>query len=120
MASVQFDEYSMYHQMPDSGALGPTTIIFYVGINCYFGGKRVGRLRIVDTDWYYSSAHHFIRDEGDPDQMLEAYIPLNRFDEVISTLRYEKPLWLTVNAGASAFISTGKEPVGEQEISHTP
>jgi hypothetical protein len=41
---------------------------------------------------------------------------MRRFEEVIATMRYEKPLYLALNTTSSVgWLGTSDEPVGEQE-----
>ena len=43
-------------------------------------------------------------------------MPTSRFNEVIATLRYEKPLYLTLDTTLNVgWLGTSAEPVGEQE-----
>ena len=43
------------------------------------------------------------------------YYPLSRFNDVITILREEKPLYIIVYATGGGYLATTKEPVGEQE-----
>ncbi len=47
---------------------------------------------------------------------LAIYYPLSRFNDVVTILRYEKPLYLWFNPdNLLGCVSTTKEPIGEQE-----
>ena len=78
---------------------------------CLQGPNVVGRIRFYEDDATL------------PDDMEEAsgairlHYPLSRFNEVITTLREEKPLRITLpTVGPSGWVGTGeKEPVGEEE-----
>ena len=65
---------------------------------------------------------HFIKDGvalppnvGGPPPRV--YFPVSRFNDVITTLRYEKPLVFNFNTanGIGTFGTSTQEPVGEQE-----
>ncbi len=50
---------------------------------------------------------------------IEVRMNINFFDDVVDLLRNEKPVTVTANSSNNIFIlSTGKEPVGEEETHH--
>ncbi len=99
IVSVEFDNYIIYHEEePGSDEK--------VKINCFMGDRTVGYLT-------------FIEGEVPPPERLHtgainAFFPYERFHEIITTLRYEKPLYMSIY-GHKTVISTVHEPVGEQE-----
>ena len=99
MISREFNNYIIYHQQK-TGAHELVTI------NCFYDNDTVGYIHFWDGD------------APDPEVLSQKIIQLNfnidRFNEIITTIRYEKPLWLSVTNG-KGMISTIKEPVGEQE-----
>lgn len=77
-------------------------------ITCISGGDAVGVL-------------HFIKDgvalpENVPGPPPTVRFPVSQFDDVITTLRYEKPLQFNFNpSNKIGTVGTGREPVGEEE-----
>ncbi len=57
--------------------------------------------------------------------MFNLYYEIDRYPDIIDTLRYEKPLYVFVSWNASDVVAqgsirSGNEPVGEQEGQGTP
>ena len=84
-----------------------------VWVPCFHHGKQVGSL-------------NFMYDESDVenndyenDQIILFY-HIDRFEEIVTTLRYEAPLFLMLNTDSleGALITKEMEPVGEEEASH--
>jgi hypothetical protein len=80
-------------------------------INCYQANSRVGLLRFF-RDGATMPANKVLSDGS-----LALYYEMSRFNDVITTLRFEKPLMLVVNSdtGFGYICSATLEPVGEQE-----
>ncbi len=104
MANYQknFDAYKLYHYAPSAAQ----TVI---QVNCYVGTSQVGSIG-------------FYKDEGQiiPNKYTSASIsifyPLSQFNNVIDTLRKEKPLFLWINDEGFGYLSTSEnEPTGEEE-----
>ena len=89
---------------------------------CYKGNSFVGRID------FYPDGAHFPQDYLWHPNPIGEYIvlnmPMSRFESVLSTVRFEKPLqlYIDVNRGTGAFTkgygyltTSKKEPVGEEE-----
>ena len=111
-----FDSYSI---RIFGGAEGRVAMIL-----CYQGGSFAGRI-----DFYPDGAalpDDYLWHPNPSQEYVVLHMPMSRFDAVITTLRYEKPLQLYSYAnreiGASTpgdgyLTTTTKEPVGEEESS---
>jgi hypothetical protein len=102
-----FDSYKIYHfagRKPIDGSMAAAWI------PCFYNGKQVGSLSFMDN---LQDIHD---NDYDNDQILLFY-HLGRFDEIITTLRYESPLFLMLNTDSleGALITKELEPVGEEE-----
>lgn len=105
MATYQksFDAYKIYHY---ASSTTQTPIHVY----CYSGTSRVGYLG-------------FYRDEGaslpnryDSSQGITLFYPVSQFNNVITTLREEKPLFMFVNDEGFGYFATSEyEATGEGE-----
>lgn len=99
MTSHEFNQYILYHENdPNSNVL--------VTVHCFYDDKSVGYIR-------------FYKHEVPPPSvlrggLLEVTFSADRITEIITTLRYEEPLFISVQ-GEKSIISTVREPVGEQE-----
>ena len=98
----QFDTYRIYYQ---------STPRYYwqSRVYLYKGSEYVGRIM-------------FIKEERPiPENKLVGgksvlNFPTSRFEEIMGILRYEKPLYITLNeSNGIGTISTSDEPVGEEE-----
>lgn len=80
-------------------------------VNCYLGSVRVGLIRFF-RDTATTPANQLNRDGT-----LGLYYEMSRFGDVITLLRYEKPLFLAVNTdNGFGYVATSTlEPTGEQE-----
>ena len=102
--SIEFDNYIVYHEeQPGSNEK--------VKINCFMGDRTVGYITFCTGDIQPPERLHT--------GALSVYFPYERFHEIITTVRYEKPLFLSIY-GTKSMISTVHEPVGEQEGLPTP
>ena len=98
---MRFNRYStsLY-----SGAQGDTE----ARIRCYDGDRHLGDISFQPDGTV--RANRMVA--GRP----ELHFPLSQYNDVITTLRYEKPLHLMINTTALyGYVSTEKEPVGEEE-----
>jgi hypothetical protein len=80
-------------------------------IQCYNAAGRVGGIS------FFADNLIFQPNQVLPDGTLSLTYEMSRFDDVINTLRYEKPLILAVNpdTGFGYLGNAELEPVGEQE-----
>ena len=102
-----FDSYKIYHfagRKPIDGRM------LAAWIQCFHNGKQVGSLGFLN-DRADISGNNF-----EHDQIL-LYYHIDRFEEIVTTLRYESPLFLMLNTDTSegALITKELEPVGEEE-----
>ena len=100
-----FDSYQVGY-VSDSGFTGNVNAC---EINCFKSNSFVARICFIKAgialpaNAVYSGAPYI-------------YYPLSQFGDIIGILRYEKPLGLYVDTDSHVgAISTGGEPVGEQE-----
>jgi hypothetical protein len=103
MASIQkqFDKYALYYYTDSN-----------VYIICSYGGKNVGFINFVKEN--VSIPKNSVKDD-----ILRIYFSVARFNDIISILRLEKPLYLWLYDSGTGSISTSSEPVGEQESEKT-
>ena len=99
MASREFDNYIIYHQAERNSAEK-------VIINCYIRDTAVGYIHFYEGD--------LPEPEMLPTGALKLTFDYARYSEIINTIRYEKPLFISLY-GEKSMISTVREPVGEQE-----
>lgn len=101
IVSNQFDSYKVFYYT--GGSVESM-------IHCYQGATYAGRIVFYKDDtsipananYYFGPSIHY---------------PLSQFNDLISILRYEKPLFLSLNTSTlQGFVGTSeKEPVGEEE-----
>jgi hypothetical protein len=99
MTSHQFDHYILYHENDPSSRVKAT-------VHCFYGDASVGYIR------FYSG--EVPGPEVLSGGLLEIAFGAERIHEIIMTLRYEKPLFISAQ-GKKSVLSTVREPVGEQE-----
>lgn len=104
MLSREFNNYIIYHQVK-RGAHELVTI------NCFMDNETAGYIHFWEGDVPDS--------EVLSNKILQLNFSMDRYNEIITTIRYEKPLWLSISEG-KGMISTIKEPVGEQEGNGDP
>jgi hypothetical protein len=95
----EFNSYIIYHQETIET---PEKVI----INCYYDDRTVGHIHFYDGP--------VPKPEVITSGALKLTFGIDRFEEIIDTIRFEKPLYLSL-FGKKSVISTVKEPVGEQE-----
>ncbi len=89
---------------------------------CYAGDSFIGRID------FYPDGTDFVQDylwhPGPVGEYVVLHMPMNRFESVLSTVQFEKPLqlYIDVNRGVGAYTrghgylaTSEKEPIGEQE-----
>ena len=89
----------------------PDALFGEVKLRCYNAAGRVGGIS------FFADNLIFQPNQVLPDGTLSLTYEMSRFDDVINTLRYEKPLILAVNpdTGFGYLGNAELEPVGEQE-----
>ena len=98
----QFDSYTIYYQSAPQYYWQSRVYLFK-------NGGHVGTIMFIKAD------------RPIPANSLQAgkpviNFPTGSFEEIIAILRYEKPLFITLNpANGIGTISTSKEPIGEEE-----
>lgn len=99
MRSTEFDTYIIYHEhQPDSNVMAVIT--------CFLENITVGYIEFVKGN---------VPDpEILPNGTMRLFFPYERYSNIINTIRYEKPLFISIY-GKKCVVSTVKEPVGEQE-----
>ncbi|MCJ7443150.1 MAG: hypothetical protein MUO26_01225 [Methanotrichaceae archaeon] len=114
--NIQIDQYHLIHYLRGGAGFGGTELAV---IRCYSERERVYQGSI-----YFYSKDKVPKSSGTIGQNY-FYFALNfeieRYQEIIETLRYEKPLFVDVVWDANKFIIEGNlgtttgEPIGEQE-----
>ena len=99
MTSHEFNEYILYHENDPNSKVVAT-------VHCFFDGKSVGYIRFYKGE---VPAPSILRGG-----LIEITFPEDRMQEIIFTLRYEEPLFISAQ-GEKSMVSTVREPVGEQE-----
>ena len=99
MTSHEFNEYILYHENDPNSNVVAT-------VHCFFDEKSVGFIRFYKGDVPGPS----ILRGG----LIEVTFPAERIQEIITTIRYEEPLFISAQ-GEKSMLSTVREPVGEQE-----
>ena len=99
MSSTEFDNYIIYHHQQYGQSEKAV-------ITCFMGDRTVGFIKFVDGETPDA--------ELLPNGSLQLYFAFSRLNEIINTIRYEKPLFISIY-GDKGVLSTVHEPVGEQE-----
>jgi hypothetical protein len=105
-----FDSYKIYHF---AGRQPLERRMVTDWVPCFYQGKQIGSL-------------NFMLDESDVQDneywngQIKLYYHVDRFVEIVTTLRYESPLSLMIDTDTleGALITKELEPVGEEESSH--
>lgn len=104
----EFNEYRLKygHTEPnDTAAL----------LACYQDSALVGLIQFVKEDRDVTG-HKVVREDPDAPEIPLLRFSISRFDDVITTLRYEKPLFIEFDTETGyGGIRTTLEPVGEEE-----
>jgi hypothetical protein len=105
--SISIDKYDLTHI-----AKGATATTAPIQIGCYCGGSNVGIILFFPKGQVSNS---YISESW-----FKLSFEIDRYQEIIETLRYEKPIivyfsWDSNNNINMAYIGTNPEPIGEQE-----
>ena len=104
MTTSEFNNYIIYHEEK------PNSIEKAV-ITCFMDERTVGYINFYDGE---------VPDpEVLPSGVMRLTFHFSRLAEIINTIRYEKPLYISLY-GDKSVLSTIREPVGEQEGSIQP
>jgi hypothetical protein len=107
VVSKPFDNYSLhYYGGVTLQNNGPGA-----DIDCFAGTTRIGSIRFFKDDVIMPA--NAVGSDG----TVVLYYEMSRYNDVVTTLRYEKPLHLVVNpATGFGYVGSGEmEPVGEEE-----
>lgn len=99
MHSSQFDSYIVYHEEKNGGQEKMV-------ITCFSEEKTVGFISFYEGN---VPAPEIL-----PHGVMKLTFHKDRIREIMETIRFEKPLFISVVDGKSV-LSTVREPVGEQE-----
>jgi hypothetical protein len=106
---IKIEEYVLMHSLNKAGSINC--------IACFNKGSNIG-----DIDFYRKGEVPVskILVNNEKRFVFHLYCEIDRFQDIITTLRYEKPLdiflsWDSNNNVIDAVISTAHEPTGEQE-----
>ncbi len=104
-----FDSYKIYHFAGRNPIEGKMEAVW---VPCFYNGRQVGSLSFMTDE------RDVLNNDFDNDQVMLFY-HIDRFDEIVTTLRYESPLFLMVDTDSleGAVITKELEPVGEEESS---
>ena len=104
----EFDEYRLkygHNETDDTAAL----------LACYKDSSLVGLIQFVKEDLDVSE-HKAVREDPDAPEIPLLRFSISRFHDLITTLRYEKPLFIEIDTETGyGGIRTTVEPVGEEE-----
>lgn len=107
MVTFSFDQYSVnLRSTVDKVSLGAAI----AGIYAYRGETLVGALLFYPDNKLLPNA----RLDPKRDVIFLSY-SISQFHAVLDILRNEKPLWLYYRTATNAGLSSGREPVGEEE-----
>lgn len=99
----EFNKYKISYYTGNSGLIAAI-------INLYSDSVRVGTI-----NFYKEGEILGTNSSGDS---IRVYTQIERFNDIVTILRYEKPLYINfVEETLAGFISTGSEDAGEQEPS---
>jgi hypothetical protein len=104
-----FDKYSaLYHagRSLQNGEAGADIVCYNAN-----GNNRVGLIR------FFKDQSIMPANQLGSDGTITLYYEMSRYNDVVTTLRYEKPLYLAVNTKTGfGYLGCGElEPVGEEE-----
>jgi len=104
----QFDSYLIYSRSGPDG-VGPWTGGYRAMVNCFKANTYVGGMRFL------AESVPLPTNTGTASS-IELHYPLSRFNDIVTILRYEKPLYLFFYTDSLVgMLSTTSEPIGEQE-----
>jgi hypothetical protein len=104
--TISIDKYVLYHTACGNAAVN--------WISCFVGGSRVGQITFHPKDQVTKSVVF-----PSPFSFSLCY-EITRYQDIIETFRYEKPVyvflsWDENNVITTGYVTTSQEPVGEQE-----
>jgi hypothetical protein len=106
---IKIEEYVLMHSLNKAGSIN--------SIACFNKGINIGNI-----DFYRKGEAPVSKIILNNEKRFQFHLccEIDRFQDIISTLRYEKPLdiflgWDSNNDVVDAVISTAHEPIGEQE-----
>ncbi len=99
MQTSEFDSYIIYHEEKPTGKEK-------VVVTCFFEDHTVGYISFYDGALPLP--------EILPHGVMKLAFHYSRVQEILDTIRVEKPLFISV-FGDKSVVSTVREPVGEQE-----
>ena len=104
--SKQIDSYRIAYNRDNPQA--PSRMLAYIHLSDK-DNNRIGTLRLVDQ----SLPENIINQDG----TFDIFYHIDRFNDIINILRYEKPLWVSIDTQfKSGQIQAVREPVGEEEL----
>jgi hypothetical protein len=103
--SISIDKYALYHSA--CGNLATNYIV------CYNAGSVQGQICFYPKGQVLAST---VSSTG----FFSLGYEIDRFHDIITTLRYEKPIYIILfwdanNVITTGYVSTSLEPIGEQE-----
>ena len=104
--SKQIDSYRIAYNRDNPQA--PSRMLAYIHLSDK-DNNRIGTLRLVDQSLL---PENIINQDG----TFDIFYHIDRFNDIINILRYEKPLWVSIDTQfKSEQIQAVREPVGEEE-----
>jgi len=101
----QFNSYQIsYHSHNPA-----VTSRMAANVPLYFNNQVLGVLRFVEESPLPKNVLDPVTEDFD------VFYHLDRFNDIINILRYEKPLWISIDDNLNAQIVTHFEPTGEEE-----
>jgi hypothetical protein len=107
LITAHFTQYVVYYVAGASAAAGMPQD---AEIDCFDGaGNRAGAI------YFYPASGRLPKNQSTANGIY-LYFRIARFSDVMTMLKYEKPLYLALNTDTDAgYIGTSNEPTGEQE-----
>lgn len=101
----QFNSYRISYHSNNPAVSSRMT----ANVPLYFNNQTIGALRFVDETPLPKNVLDPVTEDFD------VFYHLDRFNDIITILRYEKPLWIAIDDNLNAQIVTNLEPIGEEE-----
>ena len=106
------DQYLVRHYGRQSGIGEDDTL---ANIICYKGSDIVGYINFY-LEGHVPESKLETLGTGAPKQFIMLRFAIDRIDEILNTLRQEKPIHIAVDPGQKiGWVGTGAEPIGEEE-----
>jgi hypothetical protein len=104
----EFDEYRLKYGQSETDETAAL-------LACYKDSALVGLIQFVREEREVS-AHKLVREDPESQEIPLLRFSISRFNDVITTMRYEKPLYIEIDDETLyGGIRTTMEPVGEEE-----